>query len=97
MEYERYNNLLKFELPRLLELRSGLLKPGVEALILFQQVFYSKSSAIFSASALVQGIDKSKSSQEKYEKYIEPIMGEFRAMGMFHGAGLKCNFCNVFF
>lgn len=92
MEYDRYNNLLKIELPRLLDLRSQLLKPGIQTLFAFQKLFYSKSAAIFSSSALGQLTSEKalKSTEEKFEKEIEPVMKEIRSMGMFHGSGLKC-------
>lgn len=92
MEYDRYNNLLKIELPRLLDLRSQLLKPGIQTLFAFQKLFYSKSAAIFSSSALGQLTSEKalKSTEEKFEKEIEPVMREIRSMGMFHGSGLKC-------
>ena len=92
MEYDRYNNLLKLELPRLLDLRSQLLKPGIQTLLAFQKLFYSKSDAIFSSVALGVLVPEGtlKSTEEKFEKEIEPVMKEIRTMGMFHGSGLKC-------
>ena len=90
MEYDRYNNLLKLELPRLLDLRSQLLKPGVQTLLAFQKLFYSKSSTIFSSAALAGLVPEKtlKTSEEKFEKEIDPIMKEIRTLGMFHGSGL---------
>ena len=87
MEYEHYNNLLKMELPRLLELRSELMKPGVEAILSFQQEFYAKSSRIFSSSTLGSLASKTKVAdpQAKYDQSIDPIMREIRNLGMFHG------------
>jgi hypothetical protein len=88
MEYEHFNNLLKMELPRLLELRSELMKPGVEAILSFQQEFYAKSSRIFSSSTLGSLASRTKISdpQAKYEQSIDPIMREIRNLGMFHGS-----------
>ena len=91
MEYDRYNNLLKTELPHLLDLRSQLLKPGIQTLLAFQKLFYAKSTAIFSSATLAALAPEStlKSTNEKFEKEIEPVMREIRTMGMFHGSGLK--------
>ena len=91
MEYDRYNNLLKMELPRLLDLRSQLLKPGIQTLLAFQKHFYSKSSVIFSSAALSALAPERalKSTDEKFEREIEPVMREIRTMGMFHGSGLR--------
>lgn len=91
MEYDRYNNLLKLELPRLLDLRSHLLKPGIQTLLAFQKLFYTQSAAIFSSAALGKLVDSTvlKSTGEKFEKEIEPVMREIRTMGMFHGSGLR--------
>lgn len=91
MEYDRYNNLLKLELPRLLDLRSQLLKPGIQTLLAFQKHFYSKSSAIFSSAVLASLTSEKtlKSLDEKFEREVEPVMKEIRTMGMFHGSGLQ--------
>lgn len=91
MEYDRYNNLLKTELPRLLDLRSHLLKPGIQTLLAFQKHFYAKSSAIFSSAAVAALAPESalRSTEERFEREIEPVMKEIRTMGMFHGSGLK--------
>lgn len=92
IEYDRYNNLLKHELPHLLDLRSQLLKPGIQTLLAFQKLFYTKSAAIFSSPIMVSlTVDKvGGNSNDKFEKEIEPIMREIRNMGMFHGSGLLC-------
>ena len=92
MEYDRYNNLLKMELPHLLDLRSRILKPGIQTLLAFQKVFYSKSATIFSSSALSSLLSEKtlQSTSERFEKEIEPVMKEIRTMGMFHGSGIKC-------
>lgn len=97
MEYDRYNNLLKQELPHLLDLRSRILKPGIQTLLAFQKLFYAKSSAIFASQAISSLVPEKTlmSTSEKFDKEIEPVMREIRTMGMFHGSGLKCNteFC----
>ncbi len=87
MEYEHYSNLLKMELPRLLELRSELMKPGVEAIISFQKEFYAKSAKIFSSATLGALASRTKviDPQAKYDQSIDPIMREIRNLGMFHG------------
>ena len=92
MEYDRYNNLLKHELPHLLDLRSSLLKPGIQTLLAFQKVFYSKSSEIFSSRVLAAVVTKGglERTGDKFEREINPIMMEIRSMGMFHGSGLIC-------
>ncbi len=92
MEYDRYNNLLKIELPRLLDLRSQLLKPGIQTLLAFQKHFYTQSATIFSSAALGALVSEKalKSTDERFEKEIDPIMREIRTMGMFHGSGLTC-------
>lgn len=91
MEYDHYNNLIKMELPRLLELRSELMKPGVEAIISFQKAFYAKSSQIFSSAALGSLAEQTRVSdpQAKFEKTVEPIMREIRNLGMFHGTSFS--------
>ena len=91
MEYDRYNNLLKLELPRLLDLLSQLLKPGIQTLLAFQKLFYSKSAAIFSSAALGQLTSEKilSSTSEKFEREIEPVMTESRTIGIFYGSGLK--------
>lgn len=99
MEYDRYNNLLKIELPHLLDLRSQLLKPGVQTLLAFQKLFYTKSATIFSSNTLGSVVNEKflKNSEEKFEKEIDPIMKEIRTMGLFHGTGLKCkNYSKLF-
>lgn len=91
MEYEHYNNLLKMELPRLLELRSELMKPGVEVIISFQKDFCAKGAKIFSASTLGALASRTKVTdpQSKYDQSIDPIMREIRNLGMFHGTSFS--------
>ena len=93
LEYDRYNNLLKIELPHLLDLRSRILKPGIQTLLAFQKLFYSKSSAIFSSVTLSSLVSEKalQSTSDRFEREIEPVMKEIRGMGMFHGNGVKCN------
>lgn len=92
MEYDRYNNLLKIELPRLLDLRSQLLKPGIQTLLAFQKHFYTQSATIFSSATLGALVSEKalRSTDERFEKEIDPVMKEIRTMGMFHGSGLTC-------
>lgn len=87
MEYERYNNLLKVELPHLMELRAKLIEPGIETLISFQRMFYTKGAAIFSGAAfgsLTKTLPTT-DAQHKYDAIVEPILRELRVMGLFHG------------
>jgi amphiphysin len=86
IEYDRYNNLLKSELPRLLDLRSELLKPGVETLLGFQCTFYRKNAEIFS-SATFSSLASSRdgSAEAKYGQRVEPILTEIRSLTMFNG------------
>jgi amphiphysin len=91
MEYDRYNNLLKVELPRLLDLRSQLQRPGVQTLLAFQKLFYSKSAAIFSSATFLPE-KLLGDSESRFRKDVEPLMNEIRTMGMFHGSGLTCKY-----
>lgn len=91
MEYERYNMLLKKELPRLLELRSELLKPGVESLLTFQRSFYLQSAEIFSGTAFSGLTKKDQFADDpagKYASRVEPILLEIRGLALFNGVSI---------
>jgi len=92
MEYDRYNILLKRELPRLLELRAELLKPGVESLLKFQRSFYVQSAEIFSGAAF-SGLTKADQFSDdpaaKFASRVEPILLEIRGLALFNGVSIS--------
>lgn len=75
VEYEKYNQQLKADIPRYLLLTGRLLQPVIAALIRFQRTFYQEQWQVFSSLDTVasRGITSGRSCAEILSRYEEAV------------------------